>query len=95
MSPTKESISYKMSKSTSNGLVAACEELVGLAVSRGSLDDITVMIIDLNHFRWLAKQSRHKRCNGYGIKDVLALMEDDDFDIHAYDKEITGWWSTL
>lgn len=51
MSPTKESISYKMSKTTSNGLVAACEELVNLAVSRGSLDDITVMIIDLNHFR--------------------------------------------
>lgn len=51
MSPTKESISYKMSKTTSNGLVAACDELVNLAVSRGSLDDITVMIIDLNHFR--------------------------------------------
>lgn len=33
------------------GLVAACKELVNLALSRGSLDDITVMIIDLNHFR--------------------------------------------
>ncbi|CAL2231204.1 unnamed protein product [Prunus armeniaca] len=35
----------------SGGLVAACKELVNLALSRGSLDDITVMIIDLNHFR--------------------------------------------
>ncbi|GKV14609.1 hypothetical protein SLEP1_g25452 [Rubroshorea leprosula] len=35
----------------SAGLLAACTELVNLAVSRGSLDDITVMIIDLNHFR--------------------------------------------
>ncbi|KAI5352253.1 hypothetical protein L3X38_005144 [Prunus dulcis] len=34
----------------SGGLVAACKELVNLALSRGSLDDITVMIIDLNHF---------------------------------------------
>ncbi|KAF5726717.1 putative Phosphatase 2C family protein [Tripterygium wilfordii] len=35
----------------SEGLVAASKELVNLAISRGSLDDITVMIIDLNHFR--------------------------------------------
>lgn len=33
------------------GLVAACKELANLAVSRGSLDDITVMIIDLTCFR--------------------------------------------
>ncbi|KAL0408559.1 UNVERIFIED_CONTAM: putative protein phosphatase 2C 14 [Sesamum radiatum] len=32
------------------GLLAACKELVNLAVTRGSLDDITVMIIDLNHY---------------------------------------------
>ncbi|XP_071926019.1 probable protein phosphatase 2C 14 [Coffea arabica] len=32
-------------------LVAACKELVNLAVKRGSLDDITVMVIDLNSFR--------------------------------------------
>ena len=51
LSPTKENISYKRRRTTSGGLVAACEELVNLAVSRGSLDDITVMIIDLNHFR--------------------------------------------
>ncbi|GMY26331.1 probable protein phosphatase 2C 14 [Fagus crenata] len=51
LSPTKENISYKRRRTTSGGLVAACEELVNLAVSRGSLDDITVLIIDLNHFR--------------------------------------------
>lgn len=33
------------------GLADACAGLVNLAVSRGALDDITVMIIDLNHFR--------------------------------------------
>ncbi|GLT36646.1 hypothetical protein SLA2020_110100 [Shorea laevis] len=32
-------------------LSAACQELMNLALSRGSLDDITVMVIDLNHFR--------------------------------------------
>ncbi|CAI9093037.1 OLC1v1028438C1 [Oldenlandia corymbosa var. corymbosa] len=32
-------------------LVAACKELVSLAMSRGSLDDITVMIVDLNLFK--------------------------------------------
>ncbi|KAL8052672.1 hypothetical protein ABFX02_05G020800 [Erythranthe guttata] len=37
----------------SGGLMAACKELVSLAVSRGSLDDITVMIVDLNHYRGL------------------------------------------
>lgn len=36
---------------TFSRLVAACKELVDLALSRGSLDDITVMIIDLSHFR--------------------------------------------
>ncbi|XP_043703946.1 uncharacterized protein LOC122654041 [Telopea speciosissima] len=35
----------------SGGLMAACKELVNLAVSRGSLDDITVMIIDLEKFK--------------------------------------------
>ncbi|XP_009800621.1 putative protein phosphatase 2C 14 [Nicotiana tabacum] len=38
-------------KQPSNALVAACRELVNLAVSRGSWDDITVMIIDLSHFK--------------------------------------------
>ncbi|XP_026404313.1 probable protein phosphatase 2C 14 isoform X1 [Papaver somniferum] len=33
------------------GLLSACKELVNLALTRGSLDDITVMIIDLSHFR--------------------------------------------
>ncbi|KAK6116557.1 hypothetical protein DH2020_049663 [Rehmannia glutinosa] len=32
-------------------LLAAAKELVNLAVARGCLDDITVMIVDLNHFR--------------------------------------------
>ncbi|KAG6396469.1 hypothetical protein SASPL_142619 [Salvia splendens] len=32
------------------GLLAACKKLADLAVGRGSLDDITVMIIDLNHY---------------------------------------------
>jgi protein phosphatase 1L len=49
-SPSKENISYKR-RPPHGGLAAACKELVNLAVSRGSLDDITVMIIDLNHFR--------------------------------------------
>ncbi|KAM7464673.1 hypothetical protein LguiA_032794 [Lonicera macranthoides] len=35
----------------SGGLVAACKELANLAVSRGSFDDITVMIIDLNQYK--------------------------------------------
>ncbi|KAL5552787.1 hypothetical protein UlMin_040188 [Ulmus minor] len=48
-SPTKENNGYE--KRPDCGLLAACKELVNLAVSRGSLDDITVMIIDLNHFR--------------------------------------------
>ncbi|XP_076884774.1 putative protein phosphatase 2C 14 [Bidens hawaiensis] len=36
---------------TSHGLVDACKELVNLAIKRGSLDDITVMIIDLKAFQ--------------------------------------------
>ncbi|EOA33967.1 hypothetical protein CARUB_v10021462mg [Capsella rubella] len=31
---------------------AACKELASLAVSRGSMDDITVVIIDLNHYKY-------------------------------------------
>ncbi|KAI3467603.1 hypothetical protein Pfo_024266 [Paulownia fortunei] len=38
-------------KSTYGGLLAACKELVNLAVTRGSLDDITVMVVDLNHYK--------------------------------------------
>ncbi|XP_055959803.1 uncharacterized protein LOC126657296 [Mercurialis annua] len=49
-SPSKENSPLKK-KPLCTGLVAACKELVNLAVSRGSLDDITVMIIDLKHFR--------------------------------------------
>lgn len=49
-SPNQEHSSYK-ERPASSGLMAACNELVNLAVTRGSLDDITVMIIDLNHFR--------------------------------------------
>uniref|UniRef100_A0A803M730 protein-serine/threonine phosphatase n=1 Tax=Chenopodium quinoa TaxID=63459 RepID=A0A803M730_CHEQI len=36
---------------TSDGLVAACKKLVNLAVSRGSMDDITVMVVDLKHYK--------------------------------------------
>lgn len=49
-SPTKENSDHRK-RPASGGLVDACKELVNLAVSRGSLDDITVMIIDLNYFR--------------------------------------------
>ncbi|KAK4753609.1 hypothetical protein SAY87_001713 [Trapa incisa] len=45
--PNQENDSPNTSSFTSVGLAAACQELAGLAVSRGSLDDITVMIIDL------------------------------------------------
>lgn len=48
--PMKENCVHKKWPA-SVGLVTACKELVNLAVSRGSLDDITVMIIDLSHFR--------------------------------------------
>lgn len=49
-SPIKENCGHEK-KPACGVLVAACKELVNLAVSRGSLDDITVMIVDLNHFR--------------------------------------------
>ncbi|KAF5940058.1 hypothetical protein HYC85_021225 [Camellia sinensis] len=48
-SPNQEYKSHDK-RSASSGLAAACNELANLAVTRGSLDDITVMIIDLNHF---------------------------------------------
>ncbi|XP_047308846.1 probable protein phosphatase 2C 14 [Impatiens glandulifera] len=42
----------KIEKTTvSSGVLNACNRLVNLAVTRGSLDDITVMVIDLNHFK--------------------------------------------
>ncbi|KAL4319134.1 hypothetical protein GQ457_18G022190 [Hibiscus cannabinus] len=50
-SPSQENTSFKKRPSSAAGIMAACKELVSLAVSRGSLDDITVMIIDLNHFK--------------------------------------------
>lgn len=48
--PIKESNMCK--KNAASGLQAACKELVNLAVKRGTLDDITVMIIDLKHYRF-------------------------------------------
>ncbi|KAI3452664.1 hypothetical protein Pfo_009328 [Paulownia fortunei] len=42
---------FLIEKPAYGGLLAACKELVNLAVARGSLDDITVMIVDLNHYR--------------------------------------------
>lgn len=38
-------------KSESSWAKAACKELADLAVRRGSMDDITVVIIDLNHYK--------------------------------------------
>ncbi|CBI16793.3 unnamed protein product, partial [Vitis vinifera] len=46
-SPRQEK-SYKKSFASSR-LVAACKELMNLALTRGGLDDITVMIIDLTY----------------------------------------------
>ncbi|KAJ8758938.1 hypothetical protein K2173_002717 [Erythroxylum novogranatense] len=51
--PVEQNSGHKKQPATS-GLVAACKELANLAVSRGSLDDITVMIIDLNHFKCIS-----------------------------------------
>ncbi|OWM89692.1 probable protein phosphatase 2C 14 [Punica granatum] len=48
---------------SSIGIVAACKELANLAVSRGSLDDITIMIIDLNCFRCNNLSSGSLACN--------------------------------
>ncbi|KAH6771234.1 hypothetical protein C2S52_016037 [Perilla frutescens var. hirtella] len=38
-------------KTSHGGLLGACKELVNLAVARGSLDDITVMVVDLSRYR--------------------------------------------
>ncbi|ESQ28501.1 hypothetical protein EUTSA_v10018643mg [Eutrema salsugineum] len=38
-------------KTESSWTKAACKELVDMAVSRGSMDDITVVIVDLNHYK--------------------------------------------
>ncbi|XP_021853250.2 probable protein phosphatase 2C 14 [Spinacia oleracea] len=46
-----QSPSRENKRPVSDGLVAACKKLVNLAVSRGSMDDITVMVVDLKHFR--------------------------------------------
>lgn len=35
---------------TYGGLLSACKKLAELAVARGSLDDVTVMIVDLNYY---------------------------------------------
>lgn len=50
-SPSQENNTSFKKRPSSAGLMAACKELASLAVSRGSFDDITIMIIDLNHFR--------------------------------------------
>ncbi|PIN04175.1 Serine/threonine protein phosphatase [Handroanthus impetiginosus] len=49
--PSNENEALIENPSAYGGLLAACKELVNLAVSRGSLDDITVMIVDLNHYK--------------------------------------------
>lgn len=38
-------------QSSNTGILGACKKLVNLAVDRGSLDDITVMIVDLHRYR--------------------------------------------
>lgn len=40
---------FLIEKPAYDGPLAACKELANLAVARGSMDDITVMIVDLNH----------------------------------------------
>lgn len=47
--PSKEN-QVLIEKPAYDGLLAACKKLADLAVDRGSLDDITVMIVDLNHY---------------------------------------------
>ncbi|XP_042500607.1 uncharacterized protein LOC122078615 [Macadamia integrifolia] len=42
---------HHQQRPTTSGLMAACKELVNLAVNRESLDDITVMIINLKKFQ--------------------------------------------
>lgn len=59
-SPKENNDCYRK-RPTPSRLVAACKELVDLALSRGSLDDITVMIIDLSHFR--CKSQSENSCN--------------------------------
>ncbi|KAH0693151.1 hypothetical protein KY285_020248 [Solanum tuberosum] len=49
--PNQENMSGLKKKQHSNALMSACRELGNLAVSRGSSDDITVMIIDLTLFK--------------------------------------------
>lgn len=39
--------------SSNGGLLSACKELVNLAVARGNLDDITVMVVDLSRYKSL------------------------------------------
>ncbi|KAI3900390.1 hypothetical protein MKW92_033705 [Papaver armeniacum] len=46
----KNGVCKKRCTTPRGGLLSACKELVNLAHTRGSLDDITVMIIDLGHF---------------------------------------------
>ncbi|CAH9107443.1 unnamed protein product [Cuscuta epithymum] len=44
--------SLKENEENSYSLVAACQRLANLAVTRGSWDDVTVMIVDLGHFKY-------------------------------------------
>ncbi|XP_074295766.1 putative protein phosphatase 2C 14 [Silene latifolia] len=53
-----QSPNQENAKPSSVRLVAACKELVNRAVTKGSMDDITVIIIDLNHF----KQAIPRKC---------------------------------
>ncbi|KAH9614976.1 hypothetical protein KSS87_014095 [Heliosperma pusillum] len=53
-----QSPNQENTKPSSVRLVAACKELVNRALIKGGMDDITVMIIDLNHF----KQAIPRKC---------------------------------
>ncbi|GAV63040.1 LOW QUALITY PROTEIN: PP2C domain-containing protein/DUF868 domain-containing protein, partial [Cephalotus follicularis] len=61
----------KKEKAASVGLMAACKELVNLAVRRGSLDDITVMIIDVDHFRCYADLADNEPMQGGETATVI------------------------
>ncbi|XP_073031964.1 probable protein phosphatase 2C 14 [Primulina eburnea] len=49
--PHNENVDLVEKKPTCSALLTACKELVNLAVTRGSLDDITVMIVDLKCYQ--------------------------------------------
>lgn len=49
--PHNENVDSVEKKPACSALLSACKELASLAVTRGSLDDITVMIVDLKCYQ--------------------------------------------